>query len=68
MEIMNIFLLSKDWILTKSHSKFHYQIAYKIGMNRNEYILLDVLYEDTHYKKSTSSPYGSTVLSTKPKS
>ena len=51
MEIMNIFLLSKDWILTKSHSKFHYQIAYKIGMNRNEYILLDVLYEDTHYKK-----------------
>lgn len=51
MEIMNIFLLSKDWILTKSHSKFHYQIAYKIGMNRNEDILLDVLYEDTHYKK-----------------
>ena len=46
-----MFLLSKDWILTKSHSKFHYQIAYKIGMNRNEYILLDVLYEDTHYKK-----------------
>lgn len=48
---MNMFLLSKDWILTKSHSKLHYQIAYKIGMNRNEYILLDVLYEDTHYKK-----------------
>ena len=46
-----MFLLSKDWILTKSHSKLHYQIAYKIGMNRNEYILLDVLYEDTHYKK-----------------
>ena len=37
--------------IPKSHSKFHYQIAYKSGMNRNEYILLDVLYEDTHYKK-----------------
>lgn len=39
--------------IPKSHSKFHYQIAYKSGMNRNEYILLDVLYEDTHYKKVT---------------
>lgn len=37
--------------IPKSHSKFHYQIAYKSGMNRNEYILLDVLYEDSHYKK-----------------
>ena len=37
--------------IPKSHSKLHYQIAYKSGMNRNEYILLDVLYEDTHYKK-----------------
>lgn len=37
--------------IPKSHSKFHYQIVYKSGMNRNEYILLDVLYEDTHYKK-----------------
>lgn len=40
--------------IPKSHSKFHYQIAYKSGMNRNEYILLDVLYEDTHYKKVNS--------------
>lgn len=36
--------------IPKSHSKFHYQIAYKSGMSRNEYILLDVLYEDSHYK------------------
>ena len=40
--------------IPKSHSKFHYQIAYKSGMNRNEYILLDVLYEDTNYKKVNS--------------
>lgn len=40
--------------IPKSHSKFHYQIAYKSGMNRNEYILLDILYEDTHYKKVNS--------------
>ena len=40
--------------IPKSHSKFHYQIAYKSGMNRNEYILLDVLYEDSHYKKVNS--------------
>lgn len=40
--------------IPKSHSKFHYQIAYKSGMNRNEYILLDVLFEDTHYKKVNS--------------
>lgn len=40
--------------IPKSHSKFHYQIAYKSGMNRNEYILLDVLYEDNHYKKVNS--------------
>lgn len=40
--------------IPKSHSKFHYQIAYKSGMNRNEYILLDVLYEETHYKKVNS--------------
>ncbi|MCQ2147424.1 MAG: nucleotidyl transferase AbiEii/AbiGii toxin family protein [Bacteroidales bacterium] len=37
--------------IPKSHSKFHYQIAYKGGMNRNEYILLDVLYEDSHYSR-----------------
>ena len=40
--------------IPKSHSKFHYQIAYKSGLNRNEYILLDVLYEDNHYKKVNS--------------
>ena len=40
--------------IPKSHSKFHYQIAYKSGMNRNEYILLDVLYEDNHYMKVNS--------------
>ena len=40
--------------IPKSHSKFHYQIAYKSGMSRNEYILLDVLYEDFHYQKVNS--------------
>ncbi|MDE5808923.1 MAG: nucleotidyl transferase AbiEii/AbiGii toxin family protein [Muribaculaceae bacterium] len=33
----------------KSHSKFFYQIAYTDRANQESYILLDVLYEDTHY-------------------
>ena len=33
----------------KSHSKFFYQVAFKAGMDRTSFILLDVLYEDCHY-------------------
>ena len=35
--------------IPKSHSKFFYQIAYTDRSNQESYILLDVLYEDTHY-------------------
>ena len=37
--------------IPKSHSKFFYQIAYTDRANQESYILLDVLYEDTHYYK-----------------
>lgn len=33
----------------KTHSKFFYQIAYTDRANKESFILLDVLYEDTHY-------------------
>lgn len=35
----------------KSHSKFFYQLAYNNDNNKESYILLDVLYEDTHYNQ-----------------
>lgn len=35
--------------IPKSHSKFFYQIAYTDKSNQESYILLNVLYEDTHY-------------------
>lgn len=35
--------------IPKSHSKIFYQIAYTDRTNQESYILLDVLYEDTHY-------------------
>lgn len=37
--------------IPKSHSKFFYQIAYVDKANQESYILLDVLYEDTHYQR-----------------
>lgn len=37
--------------IPKSHSKFFYQIAYTDRANQESYILLDVLYEDTHYQQ-----------------
>ncbi len=37
--------------IPKSHSKFFYQIAYTDRANKESYILLDVLYEDTHYQE-----------------
>ena len=37
--------------ISKTHSKFFYQIAYNDRSNQESYILLDVLYEDTHYNQ-----------------
>lgn len=37
--------------IPKSHSKFFYQIAYTDKTDQESYILLDVLYEDTHYQQ-----------------
>lgn len=37
--------------IPKSHSKFFYQIAYTDKTNQESYILLDVLYEDSHYQQ-----------------
>lgn len=42
--------------IPKSHSKFFYQIAYTDRANRESYILLDVLYEDTHYHRINEMP------------
>lgn len=33
----------------KNHTKFFYQVAFKAGMDKTSFILLDVLYEDCHY-------------------
>lgn len=40
----------------KSHSKIFYQIAYTDRANQESYILLDVLYEDTHYHQIMEHP------------
>lgn len=40
----------------KSHSKFFYQVAFKAGMDKTSYILLDVLYEDCHYNQIEQMP------------
>ncbi len=42
--------------IPKSHSKFFYQIAYTDRANQESYILLDVLYEDTHYNQINELP------------
>lgn len=39
--------------IPKSHSKLFYHIAYKAEDDSMSYILLDVLYEDIHYHKTT---------------
>ncbi len=36
----------------KSHSKFFYEIAYRNDTDEQSYILLDVLYEDSHYHRT----------------
>lgn len=42
--------------IPKSHSKFFYQLAYTDKAAREGYILLDVLYEDCHYRKTLEIP------------
>ena len=37
--------------IPKTHSKFFYRIAYNDRASQESYILLDVLYEDTHYNQ-----------------
>lgn len=37
--------------IPKTHSKFFYRIAYSDSTHQESYILLDVLYEDTHYNQ-----------------
>ncbi len=38
--------------IPKSHSKFFYQIAYRDNKSDSSHILLDVLYEDIHYRNT----------------
>lgn len=42
--------------IPKTHSKFFYQLAYNRGNNTESYILLDVLYEDSHYSEIKEIP------------
>lgn len=42
--------------IPKSHSKFFYQLAYTDKAAREGYILLDVLYEDCHYRNTLEIP------------
>lgn len=42
--------------IPKTHSKFFYQLAYNSGNNTESYILLDVLYEDSHYSEIKEIP------------
>ena len=35
----------------KEHSKFFYKVAFNEDLNRNSFVLLDVLYENCHYEK-----------------
>ena len=38
--------------MPKSHSKFFYKVAFKGQSDATSFILLDVLYEECHYRKS----------------
>lgn len=42
--------------IPKSHSKFFYQLAYTDRVSGEGYILLDVLYEDCHYRNTLEIP------------
>jgi len=37
--------------IPKSHSKFYYKVAFNADQGKEEYILLDVLYENCHYQQ-----------------
>lgn len=49
--------------IPKSHSKFFYQIAYRNDTDSQSYILLDVLYEDSHYYRTERIPINSSFIS-----
>lgn len=40
----------------KDHSKFFYKVAFNADLDRQSYILLDVLYEDCHYQQVERVP------------
>lgn len=40
----------------KDHSKFFYKVAFNADLDRQSYILLDVLYEDCHYQQVERIP------------
>jgi len=42
--------------IPKSHSKFFYQLTYTDKVDKEGYILLDVLYEDCHYRNTLEIP------------
>lgn len=42
--------------ISKSHSKFFYQLSYIDKVAKEAYILLDVLYEDCHYQNTLEIP------------
>lgn len=42
--------------IPKSHSKFFYQLSYTDKVEKEGYILLDVLYEDCHYRNTLEIP------------
>lgn len=42
--------------IPKSHSKFFYQLSYTDKVEKEGYILLDVLYEDCHYRNTLETP------------
>lgn len=42
--------------IPKSHSKFFYQLSYTDKVEKEGFILLDVLYEDCHYRNTLEIP------------
>ena len=44
------------WDVPKDHSKFFYKVAFNADLDRQSYILLDVLYEDCHYQQVERIP------------
>lgn len=50
--------------IPKSHSKFFYQLSYTDKVEKEGYILLDVLYEDCHYMNTLEIPIVSQFIET----